>query len=181
MKITIEFWIFESVWVLNLTLNKQFWFLWNKFLKTGYFHSKTEKINIFIEFFLLELVLVPNFTPNKQFWILRTNLPKKKSSGQKWRKCWIMHIRISLCTKFQLILTVLIFWIKFTQKGYFWSKINKVNTTTKFCIFELVWVSNFSLNWQFWFYGLNLPKSSLSESTFTQDYSLSSIYPRLFI
>ena len=40
-----------------------------------------------MEFFSLELIVVPNFTPNKQFWILRPNLPKKKTSGQKWRKC----------------------------------------------------------------------------------------------
>ena len=33
-----------------------------------------------------------------------------------------MHIQISLCTKFRLKLTLLNFWIKLTQKGYFRTK-----------------------------------------------------------
>ena len=37
------------------------------------------------------------------------------------------HIRISIGSKFQLQQTILIFWNKFAQKGYFWSKIEKVN------------------------------------------------------
>ena len=37
----------------------------------------------------------------------------------------------------------------------------KVNTTTEFFIFEIVYVLNFSLNWQFWFFGLNLPKKGI--------------------
>ena len=40
----------------------------------------------------------------------------------------------------------LIFWIKFAQKGYFWSKIEKVDITNEFCIFELGYLPNFSLN-----------------------------------
>ena len=38
-----------------------------------------------------------------------------------------MYIRISLGNKFQLKLKILAFWIKFAQKGYFWSKTEKVN------------------------------------------------------
>ena len=30
------------------------------------------------------------------------------------------------------------FWTKFAQKGYFWLKTEKVNTTIEFCIFDLV-------------------------------------------
>ena len=41
---------------------------------------------------------------------------------------WILHIRISLGTKFQLKLTNLIFWTKFAQKGCFRSKTEKLNT-----------------------------------------------------
>ena len=51
-----------------------------------------------------------------------------------------------LATKFHLKLTILIFWTKFGQKGYFRSKTEKVNITIEFCIFELVQVPNFSLN-----------------------------------
>ena len=49
---------------------------------------------------------------------------------------WILHIRISLGTKFQLQLISLTFSTKFAQKGYFRSK--KVNMTIEFCMFELV-------------------------------------------
>ena len=37
-----------------------------------------------------------------------------------------------------------------------------MNTTTEFCIFELIYVPNFSLNWQVWFFGPYLPKKSVS-------------------
>ena len=30
-----------------------------------------------------------------------------------------------------------------------------MNITIELCIFELVWVPNFVLNWQFWFFGVN--------------------------
>ena len=38
---------------------------------------------------------------------------------------WILHIRISLDTKFQLKLKILIFWTKFAQEGYIWLKTKK--------------------------------------------------------
>ena len=49
---------------------------------------------------------------------------------------WILHIRISLGTKFQLKVTILIFWTKFSRKVCFRSKTGRVNTTIEFCIFE---------------------------------------------
>ena len=51
---------------------------------------------------------------------------------------WILHIRISLGTKFLNKLRILIFWTNFAQKRYFCFKIEKVNISTEFCIFELV-------------------------------------------
>ena len=43
---------------------------------------------------------------------------------------------------------MLIFWAKFTSKGIIDQKQKKVDITIfKFCIFELVWVPNFSLNY----------------------------------
>ena len=38
----------------------------------------------------------------------------------------------------------------------------KMNTTIEFYIFKSVYVSDFSSNWQFWFFGLNLPKKGIS-------------------
>ena len=49
-----------------------------------------------------------------------------------------MRISVSVGTKFQNKMTILIFWTKVAQKGYSRSKIEKVNTTTEFCIFKLV-------------------------------------------
>ena len=66
-----------------------------------------------------------------------------------------MKTRVIVGTEFQLKLTILIFWTKFAQKGCFCSKTEKVNTTIDFCIFELVYLPNFSLNWQFWFFFLS--------------------------
>ena len=37
-----------------------------------------------------------------------------------------------------------------------------VNTTIEFCIFELVYVPNFSLDWLVWFFELNLAKKGVS-------------------
>ena len=56
----------------------------------------------------------------------------------------------------------MIFWTKFAQKVCFPPKTEKVNTTIEFYIFKLVKVPNFSLNWQFWFFGPNLPKKGVS-------------------
>ena len=55
-------------------------------------------------------------------------MPKKGASGLKQKteqRYWIMHIQISLSPIFQLKLTILVFWTKFTQKGYFQSKNNE--------------------------------------------------------
>ena len=54
------------------------------------------------------------------------------------------------------------FWTKFTKKSsYFQSKTDKIDTTIEFCILELVFVSNFTLNKQFWIFGPNLPKKHM--------------------
>ena len=66
---------------------------------------------------------------------------------------WTVYIRISLGNKFQLKVKILILWTKFAQKGYFWWKTEKVNITIEICLFELVWIPNFNVNWQFLFFG----------------------------
>ena len=53
------------------------------------------------------------------------------------------------------------FFDQICPKSYFRSKNEKVNITTEFCVFELVKVANFRLNWQFWFFGGNLLKKSI--------------------
>ena len=47
--------------------------------------------------------------------------------------------------KFHLKLTILIFWNKFTQNGYLWAKMEKVNSIIEFYIFELCSLPKFNL------------------------------------
>ena len=57
-----------------------------------------------------------------------------------------MLTQVSLGSKYELKLTVLIVWIKYAQKKYTWSKTEKVNSTIEFCIVELI-----SLSTKFYF------------------------------
>ena len=153
-----------TFWILNIriSLGSKFQLklatliFQTKFAQKGYFRSKTEKVNITIEFYIFDLVQVSNFSFNWQFWFLEPNLPQKGISGRK-QKNWTLpfnsHIRVSLGTKFHVKLLILIFWTKFTWKGYFRSKTEKVSATIGFSIFEFVQVLNFSLNWKLSFFG----------------------------
>ena len=133
--------IFELALVPNFNFDKQFWFFGPKISKR-YFQSKTEKVNITNELCIFELVLEPNFNFNWQFLIYGTNFPKKSISCRKRKKIehhyWILLVRITLVTKFQLKLTNFDFWKKFSQEGYFLSRREKVNITIKLCILKLV-------------------------------------------
>ena len=73
---------------------------------------------------------------------------------------WILHIWVNLGIKFHLKLTILIFWTKLVQNMYFRSKIKNVKSVIEFCIFKLVYVWSFTLDWQFWHFGPNLPKGA---------------------
>ena len=79
-------------------------------------------------FRIFELVSIPNISLNIQFWFFGLSLPKRGNSSQK-RKSehhqWILHIRISIGTKFKLKLIIWIFLTKFVQKGNFRSKTEK--------------------------------------------------------
>ena len=122
-------------------------------------------MNKTIKFCIVRLVWIPNFTltSNVEFW--GQICPKKIFSVKNDKSehhHWMLHIRISLGTKFKLRLTILIFQTKFAQKVYFRSKSAKVNITIEFSIFKLFLVLNFSLNWKFWFFRPYLPKTSIS-------------------
>ena len=94
-------------------------------------------------------------TNNSDFWNKFTIKIYFWSKTQKNEHHYlIFHIRISLSTNFQFKLTIATFWTKFAKKGsYFQSKTDKIDTTIEFCIFELVFVSNFTLNKQFLIFG----------------------------
>ena len=145
---------------LKMTLLK----FWIKLTQKGYF--QTIKIKITIAFYILKLIQILNLSFNKEFWCLEQISKRKVYFRSKTRKnerhYWIPHIRISLCTNFHLKLTIAIFWTKFANKGsYFQSKTDKIDTTIEFCIFELVFVSNFTLNKQFWIFKPNLPNKDI--------------------
>ena len=138
--ITIGLGIFELIEVPNFSLNRKFLFFWPNLPKKGIFGQK-RKNWITIAFCIFELLWLPNFTLHKQFWNLRQNLPKKGIFDQKWKSGQfhgILHIRISLGTKFNFKQTILNIGTKFALKGYFRSKTKTVNISIEYCIFELV-------------------------------------------
>ena len=61
----------------------------------------------------------PNYSQSK----------KKKKETNKQNHHPILHIQISVSSKFQLQQTILIFWKEFSKKGYFWSKQKKNKTS----------------------------------------------------
>ena len=58
---------------------------------------------------------------------------------------FLLHIQISIGTKFLLKLRIMVFWTKFTPKRVFLVE-NRKNITIEFCMVELVWKPNFSLD-----------------------------------
>ena len=137
---------------------------WIKLIQKGHFWTK--KNENYHQILHIQTDLDSKFQLQQTILIFRTNFQKKAYFWSKTQKnkhhYWILHIRISLSTNFQLKLAVAIFWIKFAKKGsYFQSKTDKIDTTIEFCIFELVFVSNFTLNQQFWIFGPNLPKKDI--------------------
>ena len=107
---------------------------WLDLPEKGFFGLKKKKLTPHIFYIILhiQISLVRNFSSNWQFWFFGPNLHKNIFLVKNWKSehhHWIPHIQISLGTKFQLKLTILIFLTRFTQKGFFWSKTEKVNTT----------------------------------------------------
>ena len=79
------------------------------------------------------------------------NWPVKKGKSEQHH--WLLYIGTSLDTKFWLKLMILICWANLPKRGISLLKTEKVNFITEFCTFELVQVTNISLNIQFWFLG----------------------------
>ena len=127
----------ELVWVPNFTLNKQFWILGPNLPEKSIFGRKQEKEHH-------HWILHIRISPSAKFQLKLTTLSLLDQTCPSVEKkkiehhYWILHIGSSLGNKFQLKLTILIFRIKFAQKGYFYSRTEKVNTTMEISIFELV-------------------------------------------
>ena len=121
-----------------------------------------------IEFFIFELVKVTNFNLNWQVWCFGwSNFSKNGIFGWKEKSqlhFWILLIWISLDTKFQLKLTILIFWTKFTH-GVFLEKKNRKSEHQHWNLniqINLDIELQFKLTILFFFPRPNLPKEGIS-------------------
>ena len=129
-----------------------------KLTQKGYLRTKKILhiwINLDSKFQLQQTILIfgTNFLKKGYFW------SKTQKSEHHY---WILHIRISLSGNFQLKLIIASFWTKFAKKGtFFQSKTDKIDTTIEFCIFELVFVPNLTLNKKIWSFGPNFPKKGI--------------------
>ena len=121
---------------------------WTKLTQNRYLQfKKVKKMKITIEFHVFELVQIPNFSFNKQFSDFKTIFLNKDNSISIKIKHhhWLLHIQVSLGNKCHFKQTPLSFGTIFAQNRCLWSRTEKVKITMKFCIFELVWVRNFTL------------------------------------
>ena len=114
-----------------------------------------KKMKISIEFYVFEpsiftysnwsrfqvLPSTNSFDILKQF-SQRRILPNKNRKNDHHH--WILHIRISLGIKFYYEQPILQFGINFVQNKCLWSKPENANIISKFCIFKLLWVPNFT-------------------------------------
>ena len=124
VNVIIEFWLFTLVLVPNFSLNWQFWFFWPDLPKKSFpgLQKKKWTPHIFYIILHIQISIVRNFSLNLQFWFFCPYLPKKVfpvENRKSEHDHGILHIWISLHTKFQLKLIILSFWNKFTQKRYF--------------------------------------------------------------
>ena len=96
-----------------------------RFVQKGFFSGLKQKNwtpHIFYIILHIQISLVQNFSPNWKFWFFGANLPKKVFPVKNIKSehhHGIMHIWISLDTKFQLKLIMFSFWTEFSQKRYF--------------------------------------------------------------
>ena len=132
---------------------------WIKLTQKGYFLTKKKwkyhrilhiQINLHIQISLHIQINQDSKFQLQQFWFSEKISEKSillVENTKNEHNYWILHIEISLSTNFQFKLTIAYFWTKFAKKGsYFQSKTDKIDTTIEFCIFELIFVSNFTLN-----------------------------------
>ena len=106
--------------------------IWTKFAKKGsYFQCKTDNIDMTIEFCIFELVFnqISLWTNNVEF-LDQICLTKIWSKTEKVSIIIEFHLfKFVFVPNFSLNWQFWFFLIRFTQKGFFWSKIEKVNTT----------------------------------------------------
>ena len=136
-------------WIMHflISLGTKFWLklkiliFWTKFTQIGHSWSKKAKLNITTEFYIFTILNFGTKFAQKRYF-------RSKTKKSEHHRC-ILHIWISLGTKFQLKLAILIFWTK--PKKCFQLEAKKVSITIAFCIFEILWAPIFtSHNDKFW-------------------------------
>ena len=129
-----------------------------------YFRSKRAKNKNHHQILDIRISLGSKFQLQQIILIFWNKFPKKRTLLVKKRKDehhhWFLRTRISLSTKFQLKLTILIFWTKSAQKGYFQSKIDKINIPRILHIQISLGIKVYCE--QVWIFGSNLPKKDIS-------------------
>ena len=141
LNISIEFCMFELVQVPNFSLKWQFWFFGTNLPKKGVSTQNQKKWTASLNSAYSNYSSYQISASTDNFGFLdqifpKTVFPFKNRKNEHHH--WILHAKISVGTKFQLKVTILMFWTKFAQKGYFHSKTKKMNITIEFCMFELV-------------------------------------------
>ena len=140
LNITIEFCMFELVYVPNVSLKWTFWFFGPNCPKQSISGRKLKKwtslLNSpYLNYFKYQ---VSPWTDNFHFL---DQISPKRVFPIKNRKSehdhLILHAQISVGSKFQLKLIILIFWTKISPKKVFPPENKKVNSITEFSIFKL--------------------------------------------
>ena len=153
------------IWIslgFKFQLQQTILIFWNKFPAKRIHPGKNRKNEHHHWILQIPVRLNTKFKLKLALLIFGSNLLKKGISGRRQKsehRHGILHVLISPGIKFHFRQTIWILGLNLPKKRLFQSKMEKVNTTIEFYRFELVEVPNFGLNWQLWFFGLNLPSS----------------------
>ena len=127
-------------------------------------------MNTTIEFCIFDLILVANFSLNWQSLLFGPNFFKKGISGLKQEHYHsIMHIRISLATKFQLKLTIWFFGPKLLQSVFMIKKPRKSEHHRWILHIQISQGTKFNFK-KFWILGRNLPKKGFSDRKYKSEH-----------
>ena len=113
--------------------------------KTNQVHQQDQAVNSTKTSANIRLLLWNEINNWQINWLLYTNLLAPFARSQK-------SLHKHIVSNSGCKLTVAIFWTKFAQDRYLYSKTEKVNFIIEFWLFKSALVPNFSLNWQFWFF-----------------------------
>ena len=168
VNMVIEFRLFNLALAPNFRLNWQLWFFWTDLPKKGFSCLKQKKWTIHIFYIILniQISLVQNLSSKYELrlriCIFLDQICTKRYFESKTEKVKIVieFCRFEVVSWYQISALTdnfVFFSSRFVQKGFSWSKTEKVNTAY-FLHIQISLVRNFSSTWQFWFFVPSLPK-----------------------